>query len=135
MDYEVLSHTAETGIKAYGRDLNQAFSNAAKATFWLLTDPNLITPTREIEISLQSSNVRELLVDWLNELLFYFETEGLVFSQFDVRISGASLKASAKGEEFKADKHPIKTQIKATTYHNLEVWSNGQASVQVYFDV
>jgi len=129
MDYEVLSHTAETGIRAYGRDLNQSFSNAAKGMFYL------IKPAQEIKISLQSSNTKELLVDWLNELLFRFETEGLVFSQFNVRISGASLKASVKGEEYSPEKHPIKTQIKATTYHNLEVESNNQAYVQVYFDV
>ena len=135
MDYEVLSHTAETGIRAYGRDLNQSFSNAAKAMFCLVTDLNLIKPAQEIKISLQSSNTKELLVDWLNELLFRFETEGLVFSQFNVRISGASLKASVKGEEYSPEKHPIKTQIKATTYHNLEVESNNQAYVQVYFDV
>ncbi len=135
MEYEILSHVSETGIRAYGTSLNNAFANAARAMFSIITKVEKVETKQKKEIKLISSSPKELLVDFLNELLFYYETESMLFSDFKVRIESSTLVAEAKGEKYRPEKHPIKTQIKATTYYNLKVNSNEDNWVQVFFDV
>lgn len=135
MDFEIIPHISETGARAYGDNLNEAFANAARAMFSIITDLDKIEPRKDIQITVESDNKKDLLVDWLNELLFRFDTNGLVFNAFEVQINDSSIGAVAKGEKFAPEKHPLKTQIKAVTYYNLEVKENKEASVRVYFDV
>lgn len=135
MDFEILAHVSETGVRAYGTNLNQAFANAARAMFSIITDLDKIQPKKQIIIKLAADNLNDLLVEWLNELLFRFDTDGLVFNAFEVQIKDFSLEAVAIGEKFDPEKHPLKTQIKAATYYNLEVKENKERYVQVYFDV
>ncbi len=136
MEFEVLAHVSETGIRAYGKNIEESFENAAKAMFSIITEPGKVDPDQEVIINISAKNNSELLVDWLNELLFYFDSKGLLFSEFDLHIKDGKLVGIASGETFEPTKHPLKTQIKATTYYNLEVEEeNSQSRVQVYFDV
>lgn len=135
MEYEILGHISETGIRAFGSDLNQAFANAAKAMFSIITDPKTIGASQEVKVKVESSSLKELLVDWLNELLFIFETNGMVFGDFKVQIHDSWLEATAIGEPYLPEKHPLKTQIKATTYYGLKIDTNGKTQIEVYFDV
>ncbi len=136
MEFEVLAHVSETGIRAYGKNIEESFENAAKAMFSIITEPGKVDPDQEVKINISAKNNSELLVDWLNELLFYFDSKGFLFSEFDLHIKDGELVGIASGEIYEAPKHPLKTQIKATTYYNLEVEEgNGQSRVQVYFDV
>jgi len=136
MEFEVLAHVSETGIRAYGKNIEESFENAAKAMFSIITEPGKVSPDQEVKINISAKNNSELLVDWLNELLFYFDSKGFLFSEFDLHIKDGELVGIASGEIYEAQKHPLKTQIKATTYYNLEVEEeNGKSWVQVYFDV
>lgn len=135
MDYEAISHVSEAGIRAYGKDSNEAFANTARGLFSLITDISKIRTSQEVEITLSSGSLEELLVDFLNELLFYFDSAGLLFGFFDVQISGTNLRAKAFGEKYLEERHPLKTQVKATTYYGLEIKHNDRVTIQVYFDI
>lgn len=68
------------------------------------------------------SNDREyLLLDWLQELLYAFETERLVFADFQVVLLDSSLRATCRGEQFDAERHGAGTEVKAITYHGLTI--------------
>ncbi|HDM67125.1 MAG TPA: archease, partial [Thermoplasmatales archaeon] len=86
-------------------------------------------------IELEADNLEELLVDWLSELLFLHGAHNLVFGFFDVKIRDKKLSARVKGEEYNLEKHGMGVEIKAVTYHMLEVHEKPPIYVQVLFDI
>ena len=71
--YELIDHTADVGIKAYGKTLSEAFENAAKGMFDIITDSSEIESIGQYNIELEAPDLEQLLVDWLSELLYLFE--------------------------------------------------------------
>ncbi len=135
IDYEFIEHTADIGIKAYGKNLSEAFKNAAVGMFDIITNKSKINNIGEYEIQLDAPDLEQLLVDWLSELLFLNGAKNLVFSEFILNISGNSLSAKIFGEEFDDSKHKKGTEIKAVTYHMLEVHNTKPVFVKVLFDI
>lgn len=133
--YELIDHTADVGIKAYGENISEAFENAAKGMFDIITDNSKIESKGEYKINLEYDDLEQLLVDWLSELLFIFETEQIVLGEFNVEIDNDSLQAKVFGENFDTSKHKIGSEIKAVTYHMLEVKTEKPYHVQVLFDI
>ena len=133
--YDIVEHTADVGIKAYGDSIEEAFANAAKGMFDLITDNSNIDSIGEYLIELEADNLEELLVDWLSELLFLHGAHNLVFGFFDVKIRDKKLSARVKGEEYNLEKHGMGVEIKAVTYHMLEVHEKPPIYVQVLFDI
>lgn len=133
----MIEHTADIGVKAYGKSLSEAFSNAAKAMFDIITDNSEIEYVGEYEIQLEANDLEQLLVDWLGELLFLNTAKNLVFNFFNVTLDDktCSLKAHVFGEKFDLSKHKIGVEIKAVTYHILEVRNKRPYHVQVLFDI
>lgn len=121
MRYRLLDHTADALIEAYGKTLSERFANAAYAMFDQITDANAVHPVGEVEVSISADSAEQLLVDFLQELLFLHDTENLVFVEFDVRVSGKTLEATVRGEEFDKDRHQKRAVVKGVTYHNLEI--------------
>ena len=80
-----------------------------------------ITPDHECRIEITGSDQEYLLFDWLNELLYRFEAEGRLFSQFDVTITNEGLQATAFGEPVDRNRHRLSHEVKAITYHHLKV--------------
>jgi SHS2 domain-containing protein len=119
--YEVLEHTADVGLKAYGGTLEEIFENAAVGMFDLMTDVSLVRPTGEVAVQVQSQDIESLMVDWLTELIYVHEMQNVFLSQFDVSIDGLSLTGTARGEPVDASRHPLEMLIKAVTYHMIEV--------------
>lgn len=118
--FELIEHTADVGIVAYGGSLEEVFANAAYGMFSIITNVNMISQKKSSgKIRLERSSVEELLVAWLNELLYYVNEKKTLFSKFDIRIEEDILKAKAYGEKLNASKHMIKREIKAATYHQL----------------
>jgi SHS2 domain-containing protein len=72
-------------------------------------------------VTLEGEETDYLLFDWLNELLFTFDTERLLLAEFDVRVATGSLRATCRGELLDADRHSPDREIKAITYHGLQV--------------
>ena len=133
--YELIEHTADIGLKAYGKDLSEAFKNAAIGMFDIITDNSSIDDVGQYDIDLKAQDLGQLLVDWLSELLFLNSAKNLVFGNFDITITDSSLSAHVFGEEFDSNKHKKGVEIKAVTYHMLEVHNKKPYSVQILFDV
>lgn len=132
--YKVLEHTADAMVEAYGDTLSERFASAAYAMFDQITDVTKIKPTGELKIVLSADGRDQLLVDFLQELLFINDTEGFVFSQFDVETDGRKLEAIVRGEVFDEKKHSKRSVVKGITYHKLEFDDRGK-KVTLLFDV
>jgi len=135
--YDLIDHTADVGVKSYGKTLSECFENAAVGMFDIITDNSDIGSVGEYDIVLKADELEQLLVDWLNELLFLNSSENLVFGKFNIEINEGQnkLKAKISGEEFDTSKHNIGAEIKAITYHMLEVKNTKPYHVQVLFDI
>jgi SHS2 domain-containing protein len=135
-DFEILNHTADVGIIAYGADLSQAFANAARGLFSLITDLDGVEEVLHRDAELTATDEESLLVEWLNELIYQFDTEGIIFKRFDIiRLDSTRLKARSYGEKVDKSKHKLKIGVKAATYHMLKVDKGDGCKVQVLFDI
>ena len=133
--FQLIEHTADTGLIAYGNNLAEAFANAAYGLFSIITE---INPVREVEsrpVSVSAEDVEGLLFVWLNNLIYIFEVEHLLFKSFDItKFTEHNLDAICRGEKYTPSRHQLKLGVKSATYHMLEV--NGEKNtVQVIFDV
>ena len=133
MRYEEIEHTADVGIRAYGKTASELFAAAAEGMFSLIAAPEKVRPTGEVEIKLSADDLPKLLVAWLSELLFLHETQKLLFATFDVRVRGTSLDAHVWGERIDKRRHELKLAIKAVTYHRLSV-DVAKGVAEVIFD-
>ena len=121
MSFKFLPHTADIKIEATGKDLSELFSSSGEALFSAMMDLKRVEPAIERKIELSASDMPTLLHDWLEELLFIFDTEFLVFSRFKVQLKGNTLSAIAYGETLDQAKHQPSTGVKAITYNEFEV--------------
>jgi SHS2 domain-containing protein len=137
--YEIFEHTADVGIRAFGKDLNEAFENAAVGMFSIITDVGKVEIIGEYRVVLEASDLEQLLVDWLSELLFIHSVKQVMFSNFRVEIEDLEgkwrLKGDASGENYDENKHHYHTEIKAVTHHILEIKKNDVYRVQVLLDI
>jgi SHS2 domain-containing protein len=137
VDYEILDHTADVCLRIYGKSFGELFENAARAMMELITDREKINTSQEIEIEVHGENIEELLVHWLQEILFLHEVKKMVFKDFRLNlISETHAKGKAIGEKIDIDKHELSFDIKAVTYHNLKIEPiNDRLKVDIVFDV
>ena len=134
--YEIIEHTADIGIKVWGKTLKQLFQHAAMGMFYILYPeshsadriPNhsLCSDTSQlphsITIKKELESFEELLVYWLSELLYIFNTKDILFSRFNiVKLSNGSLNAQVFGKEIDISVNPPAIEIKAVTFHNLKI--------------
>jgi len=140
LPFEFFDVTADIGYRAYGETLNGAFENAGMALFEVITDTSVLKQSIKKTISLKAEDKKALLFDWLNELIFLHDAEYLVFSRFQVDISGDEdqgyqLEAEVWGEEFEQSRHESRDEVKAVTYHLMEVEKEDGYRLQVILDV
>jgi SHS2 domain-containing protein len=135
-DFDIVNHTADVGIIAYGADISQAFANAAKALFSLITELDDVEEVLYQDIELTAPDEKSLLVEWLNELIYLFDADGIIFKRFDItELNNTRLKARSYGERVDSLKHRLKTGVKAATYHMLKIDKDNGCKVQVLFDI
>ena len=135
-NYEYFDVTADIGFRAYGESLNEAFENAGLAIFNIISDTSNIEAVKEISFKVRSEDEISLLYDYLEELLFYHEIEFMLFSEFHVEIDdNLQLKATIKGEPIDWDKHERKTEIKAITFHKMDVKKTDRFELQAIVDL
>ncbi len=124
MEYETFEHEADVGIAGYGRTLEEAFENAARAMFSVMVELDTVEPKDEVRVEVEAEEVEMLLVEWLNELLSQAHLSGMVFRDFRVKIrreGSMRLEGVAMGERLNPEKHLLKVEVKAATYSMLEV--------------
>lgn len=135
-NFEYFDVTADIGFKAYGKNLNEAFENAGIAMFNVITDVCGVDSSKEISFEISSQDYVALLYDYLEELLFFHEVEFMLFGEFHVEIDdNFHLKATIKGEDINWDKHERKTEIKAITFHKMEVKTDNPVKLQAILDL
>jgi SHS2 domain-containing protein len=135
--FEILDHTADIGIIVYGEDLKALFENAGEAFFHLITDMKRVRRSVRRRIEIGKESLERLMVDWLSELLYLHDVEYLLFREFKIESVGEDgLRAVVRGEPFQKGVHVIKTEVKAVTYHQIEVRKeNGRWRAQIIFDL
>ena len=134
--FEYFEVNADIGFKAYGKNLKEAFENAGLAIFNIISDTNNIEPAKEISFEVTSEDNVSMLYDYLEELLFYHEVEFMLFSEFDVEIlDNYSLRATIKGEEINWEKHERKSEIKAITFHKMELKQSNPVELRAIVDL
>jgi SHS2 domain-containing protein len=135
--FEILDHTADIGLIVHGDNLKVLFENAGEAFFHLITDLRKVRRRIERRINIGGESLDRLMVDWLSELLYLHDVESLLFKGFKVESVGEDgLKAIVKGEPFQEGVHVIKTEVKAVTYHRIEVrQEKGRWRAQIIFDL
>jgi SHS2 domain-containing protein len=135
-DFKILDHTADVGIIAYGTDLKQAFANAARGMFSLITELKNIRGVLQREVAVNATDRESLLVTWLNELIYLFDTENFLGKRFEItELDNTHLKAEVYGEKVDRSRHHLKIGIKATTYHMLQIKQDNGYQVRVIFDI
>ena len=139
-EYEILEHTADIGIAAYGKTKKEIFINAAKGMFEIISGgtKNLKENFYD-KIKLEADNLEGLLFAWLNELLYISETKLVILNKFEIEdLSNNKIAAEVRGMKINRLGCKIKREIKAVTYHRLEIKKDEESglwSVQIIFDI
>jgi len=135
--YEFINHTADVGIRVWGESLQSLFENAAYSMFDILTELDKVKVKEPLGVEIEGKRTDELLADWLRNLLYKFDGEGYLLREFNIEeISKKGLKAKVRGEKLDLSRHTLKTEIKAVTYHQLEVKKTAKGwEAQIIFDV
>ncbi len=135
--YTLFDHTADLGVEIYGKDESELFSNAAYALFDIMTDINIVNRKVERDIHIEGSGFEDLLVNFLREILYLFNGEGLSLQDFLVsEIDERHIKGTVRGEFFDPDRHCLHMEVKAVTYHRTEIKKVSHGlTARVIFDV
>lgn len=138
--YELIEHTADIGIRSYGRNLEELFENMAYGLFNQIAEIATLRPEHQETIKLETTNKEELLIDWLNELLYLFYAKKYLFCRFKVKkiTNEQRLEADAEGTSLdkKSVKNSLKLEVKSATYHNLKISKERERyTAEVIFDV
>jgi len=140
--FEQIDISGDAGIRAFGRDIPELFRNTAAGMYSLITDLDGIRPDRDLTVTVENPTLEGLLVSWLNELIFHFDTYGFICRE--ITFSGfvlpddkpGTIRASLSGEEFDTERHERRLLLKAATYHKLRIEKvEGRWVAEVIFDI
>lgn len=139
LKFEFFDVTADAGFWAYGSTLEESYENAGLAMFEIMTDTAQVSPVVKKEFTIKSEDKVSLLYDWLEELLFLHDVEFILFSKFKVSITpleeGYKLKAEVWGDEINREIHEQRNEVKAVTFHLMEVNNGNGYSARVILDL
>ena len=129
--------TADCGIQVFGKDLKALFENAGMALFDLIADVGLVKSGFEHSVQVSGSDWPDLMVNWLRELLYLWTGKELLVKEIDVlEISEFKVGANIRGEPFNTNRHRLNHEIKAVTYHRIQVTQSPAGwEASVIFDV
>jgi SHS2 domain-containing protein len=136
-EFQLLEHTSDIGLLARGANRNDALIAVSQGLVSILADPAGFKPLEERFLKATGRDEAAQIVNWLNEILFFFDTEALVFVEFDIESWTANeLIGRARGERFDVDRHEIRTAVKAATYHQFESHQTALGwEIRVFVDV
>jgi SHS2 domain-containing protein len=132
--------TADIAVEATGKNLEQAFAEAARAMFDVQTNIKKVKPTVSKEVEIKSEDKESLLFDWLSKLIYLRDIERMFFSKFDVKIKKIGkefqLNAVIYGERINISEHEMKTEVKGISYTQMEIQEKKEkARIVVVLDV
>jgi SHS2 domain-containing protein len=140
--FKFLQHTADAKMQAFGKDLEEAFSNAALGMFSLMSEPDKIEKKIEKKISVKGKDKKALLYNWLEELLFLLDSETFFLNSIKkIEIKGETLKAVIVGDKASV-KYNTQGEVKAVTYNEMDIKEDkgskgkkGKITLQVVLDL
>ncbi len=135
--FEIIPHTADKAIKAYGKNMRELFTNASVGMFSLMADISNYSPSVACNIKVNSSNSELLLHEWLSELLYTFEVEQILFVKFHLNdVSSTHAEGIAYGLPISSDIEWLGSAVKAVTHHDFYIREiNNIIEAQIIFDV
>jgi SHS2 domain-containing protein len=140
MPYQFFDHTGDIGVSLSGRTLDELFASAAAAFTDSITPIERVEPRRPEELDVAAPELDLLLVDFLSELLYRFDTRAWLTRQAEVEVrerdGGWQLQGTLLGEKHDETRHAVRVLIKAVTYHQLEVRERaGMWTANIVFDI
>jgi len=134
---EIIEHTADVGLGIWGKNLEELFRLGAEGMFSLIADLSQVEAKEREKVELEAGSVGELFHDWLDELLYLFDTRHILFRNYEFeKLDEKHLRAIATGEKVNFDKHDLHKEIKAVTRHNYRVEKGpGGWEAEVLFDI
>lgn len=142
---EEIDHTADVAIRITARDAAEFFQEALRGFNLILLGEEgsrRVQPADEVPVVLECSDSETLLVDFLNELIYLFDARRQIFARLNVEsvtIEGAvaSLQGQLMGEAFDTERHVFETEVKAATFHDLEIrrTESGLLTADLVFDL
>lgn len=135
--HRLLEHTADMGIEARGETLEELFAQAAYGLLEIIAGAPQALSRVEKSVTVEGGDTEELLVNWLNEILYLFEIKKFFPLDFEIEeVRGNHLLARVRGEPFDPRRHPVEREVKAVTYHQLRVEkTDGLWQARVYVDL
>jgi len=139
-EFEIIDHTADIGIVAYGKTKREVFINAAKGMFEIIAGEDRdLKENFYDKIKLEAKSLEDLLIAWLNELLYISEVKLAILNKFKIKeLSDVQIKAEVGGTKINHLSVRIKREVKAVTYHRLEIKKDEESGLwraQVIFDI
>lgn len=120
--FETFEHTADLGLRIRATTQEKLLEDAGRGLFsMLVTNLEDVQCLQKRTYRVEGAATDYLLFDWLNELLFTFESERLLLSDFHVVLDAEGLRATASGEPMDLERHRMEHEVKAITYHGLRV--------------
>ena len=138
MSYKFLDHATDAIIEVTAKDIKEAFAVAANAEINLPLDQNKVEEKDKKEFSANGKDLRYLLFSWLEEIPFLLITEGFAIRRIEFDITeneGYVINATAFGEPLDVQKHNFKVEIKAPTFYDMEIRTNGQVYMRFLLDL
>lgn len=136
LPYEVIDHTADVGIIARGQTLVELFANAAAGMLHFLVRPDTVRPAGHRRREVEAEDLEGLLVAWLNDLLVLLNADGFVPAGFKIlKLTDRRLVAEVAGEPVDPSRHHFRLDVKAATYHQLQIEKNDVWHARIIFDV
>jgi SHS2 domain-containing protein len=137
MTYETFEHTADLGLRVRAETLEELFADAARGLFSMIVpEASSIRPSESRVVQINGPPGELLLFDWLNELLYLYETRHLLLGEFDVTLHDGGLTATVRGEPIDHQRHALDHEVKAITYHGLKLERQGnQWIAEVIVDI
>ncbi len=133
--YQLIEHTADVGLIAYGRTLAEAFGNAAYGMFSIIAELRTVREVESRRLEVREKDLDSLLFEWLNRLIYFLDVDMLLLKRFDISdLDENRLKAVCYGEKYDPSRHHLKTGVKSATYHMLKV-DREKNQVRVIFDI
>jgi len=135
--YRITTRQSELAVKVFGSSQAELFANSAFALFDVMTDIDKIQVQERLPLEVEGTDRDDLMVNWMRELLYLYQGSGYLLKEFEIGEAKDTLvRAEVCGEKLDPDRHEIKSEVHAVTYHKSRMQKTGdQWTAQVIFEV
>jgi len=138
LGYKLLEHTTDAFIEVTALNLEEAFIHAGESVVDITLDQSSVEEKEKKNLTVEGEDLDYLLLNWLEEVIYQLITEGFAIHRFSLQIlknSEYKIVATAFGEEIDLKKHHLKLEIKAPTFHLMEIKQNNSVTMRFLLDL